>query len=211
MAVKGKAARRPEPKKKTRPTKTVSIKDQTQTVLDAGGTVEPEPERFIRNGQFAASFVRTRFEKNKHGHLVGFDISLNLADEHRGLIPKQVIPRYKEVLDGGVPRIDMSDIKPQVISIALFPEDGRPAGSEILLNGCMISRARVQEIVSKGNGKESRNVRLSFTAYVEQDKEIVNFAAWKHDATVWITMKDHQGELAFMSDDGEEESEAASA
>jgi len=28
---------------------------------------------------------------------------------------------------------------------------------------------------------------------------------------VWITMKDHQGELAFMQESEEEESEAASA
>ncbi len=196
MAVKGKRAGVLR-KSRTRPTKSVSIKDQQQKILDAGGKIEAPPEELVRNGQFAAAFVRPRFEKNKHGHLVGFDLSFNLADEHKGLVPKQILPRYEEVLDGGVPRIDMSDIKPQVIRIALFPEDGRPAGSEIVLNGCMISRARVQEIVSKGNGKESRNVRFSFTAYVEQDKEIVNFAAWKHSELIWITMKDHQGELQF--------------
>lgn len=199
--MKGKRAEpiRKSKSKKTDPVKSVSVSDPEQRLLEIPKVEEP-PEEIVRNNQFVATFVRPRFEKRKETLVTGFDISFNLVDVLSKLIPKQVIPRWHEVREGGVKRLDMTDIPPQVIDISLFPEDGKPAGSTITLDGALISRARIEEIVSTGDGKETRNVRFSFTAYVEQDKEVVNFAAWKHDATIWLVMKKKQGELAFSAE-----------
>src|SRR6202047_56141 len=187
---------------RTEPTKSTSIADQEQQVLEVGGTLEApvEEELVVRNNQFVATFVKPRFEKRKETLIVGFDLSFNLVDQLTKFIPRKVIPRWHEVRDGGIKRLDMTDILSQQIEIALFPEDGKPEGSRIVLDIAVIERARIEEIVSTGDGKESRNIRLSFTAYVDQTKEAVNFAAWKHDSNVWLTMKSQQGEFAFAAE-----------
>ena len=156
------------------------------------GVEAPEVPKAVRNGQMFVKFVRAKLDKEKEVRTLGLEISFPLTEEHDGLLPKQAKHAWDFIEEGGAKLVRVTEIPRQSIELRMAPDM-----DETLLakHGMTIESATVSLVEQTGEGKAEDVIRFSFTAWMELDKDALEFAAFNFDSNLWLRMERTQGNL----------------
>jgi hypothetical protein len=181
----------PRKRNSTKPTKSVSMKDQEQTVLDIGGTMEEQPgPATVVNGRMLAEYVKPHFSRDRNDdRFIALEFSTKLTEAHTTVLPKSVLAAwdYLRSENGNNPDAVMGvKIVPQTVRIFLTSDT---RDEELMIVGGIVSHAKVQIVEERGSGEAVKYTRFSFRVENERSKNIVNFAAWSDGKQVWLDSK----------------------
>src|ERR1700690_2720736 len=107
---------------KTKPTKSVSMKDQSQAVLDIGGRIEEQPgPATVVNSRIFAEYVKPVFSRDRNDdRYVALEFSMKLTEAHQTILPKTVLAAWDFLRNGGTEEaegVSGINVKPQTVYI----------------------------------------------------------------------------------------------
>lgn len=153
--------------------------------------VPKQPSPAVQHGKMAVHFVRFATDKSKNqNRIVNMDFSLELAEEHKGMLPKEVEHAWKDLMRGSVKRIDPDGIGTQNVSISIVPD-----GEVDLEIVAIVAKASISRITQKGKGKARKITRLQVRFQTGYDKDVEHFCGQSYDETVFLTLEDVQTEM----------------
>lgn len=180
---------------KTKPTKSVSMKDQEQQVLDISGSkMEEQPGPItVVNGRILAEYVKPILSRDKNDdRYIALEFSVKLTEAHKTILPRKVLEAWSFVADEGGQGVKDIPIKPQTVRIFLTSDT---SDEEITIVGGVIAHAKVDIVEERGAGEAVKFTRFSFRVVDERSKPLVAFACWKDGQGVWLEMKATQASL----------------
>ena len=187
-------SKKPAPKK-TKPTKSVSMKDQEQQVLDIpGAKLEEQPGPItVVNGRILADYVKPIFSRDSNDdRFIALEFAVKLTEAHKTILPRKVLDAWGFVADDGGNGVKDIPVKPQTVRIFLTSDD---SAEELLIVGGIIEHAKVDIVEERGAGEAVKFTRYSFRVSNERSKNLVNFAAWHDGQSVWLECKPTQASL----------------
>jgi len=190
-------AKKPAPRK-TKPTKSVSMKDQEQQVMDIpGATLEEQPGPItVVNGRILAEYVKPVFTCDKNDdRFVALEFAVKLTEAHKTILPHKVLDAWRFVDGGGGEGVKDIAIAPQTVRIFLTSDS---PSEELIIVGGVIEHAKVDIVEERGKGEAVKFTRYSFRVSNERTKNLINFACWKDGQGVWLECKPTQTSLIKM-------------
>jgi hypothetical protein len=193
-------AKKEAPRKRNtaKPTKSVSMKDQAQAVLDIGGTMEEQPGPItVVNGRMLADFVKPHFSRDSNDdRFIALEFAVKLTEAHTTILPKAVLNAWNYLRDGGseaeATGVMGVVVKPQTVRIYLTSDSKE---EELMIVGGLITNGKVQIVEERGKGEAVKYTRFSFRIEQERSKNIVNFGAWSDGKSFWLDSKATQASL----------------
>ena len=152
----------------------------------------PIKQPTVKGDKILAEYVRPHFFIEEDVRFCGLEFSFSLDKDHKGKLPKPIESAWHFVEKRGFKGVIGIEVSNQLIDIYLASDIKEP---EIQLGTVEISKANVSIVKAIGKGAAERTIRFSFQVVCEIDKELRDFAVAHFGNSVWIEMKQIQGEL----------------
>lgn len=194
------------------PTDSLTMEEQEDSVKEAGGTLEPpvqpamfekpveqkesegpETPQVVRDNKMLMKYLRPEFDLNKEDtKQVGFELSLSLVEQHRGLLPEKVEKAWNYLVQSENKSITLIIDDQQTVEFFLDPKDKKPV---LRIVAARLSSASIAIVEQSGSGDAIKTVRFKFVAWTDLSQENDQFACWKFNESWWIKMLPTQSKL----------------
>jgi hypothetical protein len=152
----------------------------------------PPPPKAIQNGKIAMHFVGYKAKKTKdRDKVVTMDFSLELTDEHRKRLPREIEDAWHELEENKYSFVGPDGLEPQNLEFFLTP-DSDEADLEITAT---LANAEISRIAERGKGAERKITRLTLRFIADLTKDVDHFCVAAYDETVYATIEETQRRL----------------
>lgn len=173
----------------------LSMDDQKQAVIDAGGNFDNDEDEAIERvdgKKMLIKFIKPRFSRDEQGEpWVGFEISMQLTDAHKGLLPSDIEDEWKHLTRGNVKRTDIETVEPQTIEFYLTKD----SKASLRQAGCRVERASLAKVEETGNGEAKPFIRLTCIISTELTDSNGKWSLANFGNPMWLTMESLQQKL----------------
>jgi hypothetical protein len=167
-----------------------SVKEAEQQELLKAQENVPVP--MVQGDRYVVRYLGTgSFERVEDERKVELEFSVALTEDHDEHLDSQILNAVKFLRKNHAGIVGKIEIPDQTVALSLAP-DLKPI---IHMAGAPVRHVAVSYVVSKGEGKEKKTMRLVFRVLADIDDKIKDFMGDHFDHQVWISMGPAQREL----------------
>lgn len=165
--------------------------------------VEQPRKPSVSGERFKVTYLKPSMRRTVKGDLLlGFRMTLPLEPDHKAVLPKLVVEKFRDVSKRGCAGIKLKDVPAQKVEFFL---DDISKDAALELPVAKFLQGHIDLVQRKGEGESRKVIRLSYVLQVPVSDEVLHFAGFNCGAEFWIRMTEVEPDLLELDDEEDED------